>query len=110
MGGGHGGDRRWQASESAGTIVDNTGGERGLESTMTVLGVCYRIGGTGFRGCVGFDSLAFPGVTIIDGTNIGAGVGLTSGPDLGAGSSSASGGRNTEITVYRFATISINFG
>ena len=48
---------RWWKSGSAGSTVDDVGDERGLESTMTVLGVCCRIGSTGFGDCVEFDSV-----------------------------------------------------
>ena len=53
-------DRWRQARGSAGAIiVDDAGDERGLESTVTVLGVYCRVGSTGFGGCVGFDCIIF---------------------------------------------------
>ena len=52
---------------------------RGLESTITVLGVGCCIGGPGFGNCVEFDSVVFSGETIIDGKNMGAGVGFSVG-------------------------------
>ena len=51
-------------SRSAGSVVDDVGNEGGLESAMTVLGVCCRKGGTGFGGCVEFDSVVFSGVLL----------------------------------------------
>ena len=67
----------------------DAGDERGLRSA-----ICYRIGSTSFGDCVGFDSVAFSGVIIISGKNIGFGVGLPIGLDLRAGSSSASSSGN----------------
>ena len=45
---------------------------------MTVFGVCRRIDGSGFEGCVEFGSVAFSGVlTIIGGKNMGTGIGFS---------------------------------
>ena len=69
----------WQEGGSADSAVDNAGDERGLESTITILGVGCRIGGPGFGNCVEFDSVASPGETIIGGKNMGTGVGFSVG-------------------------------